>query len=411
MSPVNSSFVVVARGRSAAVFREGDEWTVQGFPAGSLPVDVTFRTAQVSYGFEAKAPQWLYAEVRGAANSLEDAIRRFPNIVRTLTPLFDVALNASVDDLDLHLGFDATPERDEREFFQNFLPETIPTPRQVRPVDAALLSALFEAFARHAERVRIHRAAAHYQQALRFWSPGDETRAVGQLWMGFEALTPVAKRSEMDRTGTKTSTELAAALNVELKALDPTLRKELLFLGDESAYSITKRASDGFEHGFIPLDELRELARGTRDRTATHLRAAIIRLSKVTSVAASQMLAEPYSNPIIGSPLTKYLRGKLKGTGELAAEGQRYPAMTWRAKIERMGRRTGEGYNLQWKENITPKLGPKITLTDVKIELWSGDKTPGAAIEMRQSDSRDRETDYQEASTSAPRPTDIQSQE
>jgi hypothetical protein len=65
-------------------------------PVGPSRVDVTFRTAYVSYGFEAIVPRWLYAEVSGPVESLEDAIRRFPNGVRSLTPIFDVALNASV---------------------------------------------------------------------------------------------------------------------------------------------------------------------------------------------------------------------------------------------------------------------------------------------------------------------------
>ena len=233
--PTPPTYVAVSRGRSAAIFGEGDEWTVRAFPAGPSQVDVTFRTGYVSYGFGAPAPRWLYAEVSGPAESLEDAIRRFPNAVRSLTPIFDVALNASVDDLDLHLGFDATPGRDEREFFQNFLLEAPPTPRQVRPGNTRLLSHLTEAIALHADNVRIHRAAAHYQQALRFWSYGDETRAVGQLWMGFEALTPVAKRQELSRTGTTTSANLAGALNVEVKDLDATLRRTVLFGGDERA--------------------------------------------------------------------------------------------------------------------------------------------------------------------------------
>ena len=136
-----STYAAVCRGRSAAIFREGEVWTIRGFPTGPSSVDVTFRTACVSCGSEAKAPRWLYAEVSGPAESLEDAIRRFPNAVRSLTPIFDVALNTSVDDLDLHLSFDATPGREERNFFQNFLREERPTPRPVRPAHVALLSA------------------------------------------------------------------------------------------------------------------------------------------------------------------------------------------------------------------------------------------------------------------------------
>jgi hypothetical protein len=389
-------YVAVCRGRSAAIFHEGDEWTVRAFPAGTSRVNLTFRTAYVSCGLEATVPRWLYAEVSGPAESLEDAIRRFPNAVRSLTPIFDVALNASVDDLDLHLGFDATPGQAEREYFQNFLREDPPTPRQVRPVQTGLLSQLTEAIALHPDNVRIHRAAAHYQQALRFWSYGDETRAVGQLWMGFEALTPVAKRQEMSRTGATTSAGLAASLNVELNELDPTLRRTVLFGGDGQAYSTTKRASDGFEHGFIPLDELRVLARGTRDSSAAHLRRAIIRLSGVPETSAVEMLGDPYGTPIIGFPITKYLRGRLRGSGDPAPPGQRYPSVTWRADIEQFRRRDDGGHDLRWNEKITPKLGPDIQLTDISIELWSGDKLPGGHVTMQKADVTRAGQDYAE---------------
>jgi hypothetical protein len=396
-----STYVAISRGRSAAIFREGEEWTVRGFPTGPSPVDVTFRTAYVSCGLEAKAPRWLYAEVSGPAESLEDAIRRFPNAVRSLTPIFDVALNASVDDLDLHLSFDATPGREERNFFQNFLREEPPTPRQVRPAHVGLLSHLTQAIARHPGSVRIHRAAAHYQQALRFWTLGDETRAVGQLWIGIEALTPVVKREEMRRTGTTTPSDLAKALNIELKDLDATLRRVVLFEGNEQSYSATKRTSDGFEHGFIALDELRALARGTRDQSATHLRTAIIRLSGVAEPEASEMLTGTYATPVIGLPITKYLRAKLKGKGEPAAPGQRYPSVTWRTTVEHFGRRDEGGHNLRWNENITAKIGPDVQLSDISIEMWSGDRVPAGKVTMQKAEMV--RTDYEVPPTTAHR--------
>ena len=394
-------YVTVSRGQSAAVFSDGDEWTVRAFPAGTSRVDITFRTAYASYGFEAPVPRWLYGEVSGVAESLEDAIRRFPNAARTLTPIFDVALNASVEDLDLHLGFDGTRGREERKFFQNFARESILTLRQFRPVRTSFLSHLAEAIALHPDTVRIHRAAAHYQQALRFWSFGDETRAVGNLWMGFEALTPVVTRQEMRRTGTTTSRELASALNVELKELDATLRQSVLFDGDKKAYRITKEASDGFEHGFIPLDQLRTLARDTKDNSAAHLRRSIIRLCAMPDPICSEMLRAPYTTPIIGFPFTKYLRGTLRGSGDLAPPGRRYPSVAWRTDIEHFRLRDGGGHDVQWNEKVTAQLGPAIELTDVSIELWSGEKAPPGTVRTQDFVVVREDTGYRDPTTQA----------
>jgi hypothetical protein len=173
---------------------------------------------------------------------------------------------------------------------------------------------------------------------------------------------------------------------VELKDLDATLRRTVLFGGDEQAYSITKKASDGFEHGFIPLDELRVLARGTRDSSATHLRRAIIRLSGVPEPARSEMLRDPYATPIIGFPITKYLRGKLMGSGDPAAPGERYPSVTWRTDIENFRRRDDGGHDLRWNDKITPKLSQAIQLTDISIELWSGDKLPAGKVTLQKAE-------------------------
>jgi hypothetical protein len=161
-----------------------------------------------------------------------------------------------------------------------------------------------------------------------------------------------------------------------------------LFEADTKAYDDTKEASDGFEHGYRPLDELRVLARGTRDVSAAFLRKAIITLSGIPDPAATDMLREPYDTPIIGFPITKYLRGVLKGSGDPAPPGDRYPSVTWRSEIKSFRLRDDGRHDVRWNENITPKIGPATQLTGISIELWSGDKiqagsatTLGAAVE------------------------------
>ncbi len=385
-SEAPGTFIAVSRGRAAALFPEDGEWSVRGFPAGDAKVDVTFRTAYEDRGFEARVPRWLFAEVRGRAESLEDAIRRFPNAARALTPVFDVALNTAVEDLELHFAFDATLERTERAFFQNFLPDGQPTLRQTRPVKATLLSALTDAVGRSPDSVRLHRAAAHYQQALRFWGLGDETRAVGQLWMGVEALTPVAKRAQFERTGAISPAELAKALGVELKQLDPTLRRRVILGDDEQCYKTVTDVSNGFEHGYMPLDALRKLAREVRDQAATYLRTAILDLSNVPTAPRNEMLVSPYDSPLIGFPFTKYLRGTISGSGDPAAPGQRYPLVEWRTDIRSL-RKTDDGcHDVQWNEKITPRMGPQMQMTKISVELWSGDKHTGTRATMKRAD-------------------------
>ena len=95
-------------------------------------------------------------------------------------------------------------------------------------------------------------------------------------------------------------------------------------------------------------------------------------------------------------PITKYLRGRLRGSGDPAPPGQRYPSVTWRADIEQFRRRDDGGYDLRWNEKITPKLGPEIQLTDISIELWSGDKVPGGRVTMQKASVTRAGQDYAE---------------
>ena len=319
-------------------------------------------------------PRALWAEVTGPAESVEDAVTRFPNAARTIAPLIEVAMNASVDDLELHLAFDATHGINERKFFHVFLRESPVTLRQARPAKVQLLKALTQAIGGHPEHARLQRAAAHYQQALRHWGLGDEIRAVSQLWMGMEALTPIAKRDQKRRTGTTTDDELANALSVEKKALDATLRRVVLFQDEKQVYADAKDASDAFEHGFKRLDEIRRLAHGVRDRTAALLRTAIVNFSELPDGPRAELLGPPLDEPIVHLPITKYLRGTLRGDGDPAAPDQQYPRVAWKATIKTF-RVTPEGkHEMTWEENITPICGEGITLSGISVEMWSVNK-------------------------------------
>jgi len=157
----------------------------------------------------------------------------------------------------------------------------------------------------------------------------------------------------------------------------------MLFGGDDQCYRTVKEVSDGFEHGYRPLDELRQMARPIREAAATYLRRAIVDLSRVPEPTRTEMLSVPYDAPIIGFPITKYLRGTLTGSGELAAPGQLYPSVAWRTDIKSFREGDDGRHQAEWSENVTPRIGPDVQLTDIRIELWSANKNAGTAATMQ----------------------------
>lgn len=109
MAGVDREFVVVPRASSGARFKHDEQWQVNGFPSEHGLVTVTFRTRYAEEGFEAAVPRELYAEVRGPAPSLDDAISPFTFSARLLVPFISLAANAPVDELEPQLGHESTP--------------------------------------------------------------------------------------------------------------------------------------------------------------------------------------------------------------------------------------------------------------------------------------------------------------
>ena len=128
--PPTRRFVVVLRAESAARFRRGDP-PLQITSASKVgPVQLTFRTRYVDEGLEDPVPREMWIDARGeAACSLDAAMREYVRVANLLGPVISFAANAPVGHMDIHLAFDATPELERHEFFENFLPDERGRPR------------------------------------------------------------------------------------------------------------------------------------------------------------------------------------------------------------------------------------------------------------------------------------------
>jgi hypothetical protein len=155
------------------------------------------------------------------------------------------------------------------------------------------------------------------------------------------------------------------------EAIDVAVRKHLLFQGDDQCYKDAKAASDGFEHGFMPFDEIRNKARAVRDKTATYIRKAILDIVGIENKYRDILLATPYDVPLGNWPVVKYVRGQLVGDSDkLAAKGYKYPIMSWRPAIKSVDFSASGGYDVKFQETLRARLGKGISFQRGSFEVW-----------------------------------------
>lgn len=382
-------YVVVAR--SASGVRIAEDLTVQIPTATDVgQVMVRLRTRFTDEGFEAKVPRELWAEVVGDVDvPLDEAVNVFWNVANGFTPALATITNAPVDDLVVELAFDATDGEVEHEFFQNFIPSESGPPHHGRNLPAPEADVVLGAVERSPNKPRLMRALAFYAEALRNLKPGQESRFVLYLWMAVEALTKVALRTACDAEGCDEN-ELVfrwglAARGADAedfakakRRLDGEARRRLIFHGDAACMRSTVDASDGFEHGFQDLDEVRRLAVAARDAgAAQHVRRAIFELASVDQLTIDTLTAPKYARPRAVWPFTKYFRGTLLGAPTaLAAPEEHYPRIGWAPRLKAFRRADGGVYTVEFDENQTVRVGEGVGLRPEKFEVWGPENDP-----------------------------------
>jgi hypothetical protein len=368
-------YFVVSRAHAGIRFGKDDALILRSFPSGCGPVDILVRTRlRPAAEFGKSIPAGLVAEARGTAPTLNAALQEFSRAVQSVCPVLVFLANSPVEDMTPELGYGVGEGLTEREFFQQFLSED-PIPLiERRRLSSDLVVRVLAALGKHTEFERLHRALAQYYQALRNWQPGQEILALAHLWMGVEALTPVVLRRVLASEGVDRD-GLAAKWSVAPRAIDAEVRKRLILNGDEEAYKKAKSASDGFEHGFLGIAEVKAHSEAVRQGVASHLRRAILQELLLDPADETIIQSAPYDKP--GHLHTaKYLRGTLEGTGDnLAADGQAYPILSWKTAFREVPNPDSDDIKFKIEETITPRLAEGISLSNISIEVWGGQES------------------------------------
>jgi len=372
-------FVVVLRATSAPMFGLGSRLRLNS-QIENRNVVLTFQTRHREVGLSSPLPGDLWVDARGPASSLEEAVTLFAKVAGGVVAAIAFGANAAIGDLEPELAFDNTRSVSKRVFLQSLLPDEGATVHVRRIVNIKMTCCLLEAIQDHDEKERILRSISQYNLALRHWRWGHETLATEHLFMGTEALTKAIARYGQAKSGLSDE-GYAKNLGIDVKKLPPRkslhsaivekVRKDVLFKGDADCHRSAKRASDGFEHGFLPYDRISESAVKARDKTASYLRDSIIDLLDLDQASHSFFMDKTKNKPLGNWPVVKYVRGHLVGeSDDLAAEGNVYPILSCKSQLKSITQNETGDYVLSVDEQMTARLGSEIKFQSQSFEVW-----------------------------------------
>ena len=365
-------FIVVLRGPSVPVFREGENLKIENFQTEMGKVEITYTSRWIQRRPDLTLPGHLWIEVQGSGRSLEDVIVPLANAGLSMLPIIAVCTNAAIGEPEVELAFENTPGATERDYFQCYVPPETAIIHNARLVRVKETVAVIDALAKHPDSERLRRGANQYRLALEAWRLGRESIALAHLWMALEAITKAKIRTELGRRNLAKEKELADSLDVPLKDLDPTVRKALILEGDTDCYRKAKEASDGFEHGFLDFSKIIENAKDVRHRMARYVRKAILEMLDLEQSDLETL--EKLGKPLGYWPIVKYFRGKLISDEDtLAPKGKAYPFLRWKPIIKNLSITQDGKFNYVLTESLTAELGEGVLFKPQSIEIWQAE--------------------------------------
>jgi len=145
-------------------------------------------------------PRELVVEVRGRAGSLDEAAGKFATLARPVATMAGFVANVRVGPVEVHLAYDSSPEKVERELLEVFIPDERGGLTDGRLIRLHLMEAACPGFmGLTANLSRVDRALRQYELALREWYLGGEWLAMSHLWIAAENLTKAVVRKICSR--------------------------------------------------------------------------------------------------------------------------------------------------------------------------------------------------------------------
>ncbi|MEM7272655.1 MAG: hypothetical protein AAF547_06205 [Actinomycetota bacterium] len=378
LEPAARPFVVVLKGQSGVRFSP-DSGVRLFLPTDGSTAEVRVRTDWVEAGLDHAIPRELLIEVRAEAPTVDNALALAQELANAVVPVIAFATNVQIDRVEPRIAFETTPGASERDLVEYFVPSQGGLLTQSRAADAELVGRTAEAVFSAASPKRLGAALAQYHQALDSYHLGGETLAVAHLFMAAEALCEPILAEHIERTG-RSETQLMEDHGCGHRGdLLAWTRRELVFGGESSVHKKAKHASDGFEHGYLSIGEVRNSSREVCDDVFRLVREAIATVLRVDDGTRSALL-DAFGKPGDTKSLRRRVVGKLIGEGtKLAQDGHEYPVLEWRSSITHFDLdASGEPIDVRFSDRFTVRTADDIAFQLRSMELYGRALPPEA---------------------------------
>lgn len=373
---------------------------------GDFELRLVTRTDELEK-FETPIPRELWIEVTGPAPTLEKAVNIASGTANDYVRQVAFGANAWQGTLNVHLAYDSSAGHKRREFFQNWGSDEVGLPRVARDIDADLMFRLLIGISQIEERdrSRILRAIMQYTDALQYWKRGNDLYALAHIYMGVEAMTPIALKAELKRRGLKKRSELEEvvagpsdapwylqlATRLYEKAggyrpskIDPWIRRQIIFRGDSDTYKLAKKASDHLEHGLSHHNEVQMMAAECVEKTAELLRHSILDHIPISEEDRQALKDKPYVNPVKTGGFERQLLATIVSEeDDIAAEDQAYPIVQWSFELQEFAMTDDGGYRMKVNQKMTPKIGEKARMELDRVYLAGPTETTHSEPEIK----------------------------
>lgn len=253
----------------------------------------------------------IHGEIRGPGESIEEAEPRLANAIAIPLALLAVASNAAIDD-PLAVAAHGVDLLEPQPFVYYRTPAADAWfPPGKRRIDVEPTAAFLHAVGNHAESDLLIRGMESYRRALTYWVPESRLLAGAFLFISAETLSRFLIESRAAQRGlTPKNLARLERVNGE-KALRRRYLLDEIFGGDAAALEAMEEASNGFEHGYMAVNDVRGLLAPVLDRSMAHVRRALILASGVDVTSAERLLATEYATPRGLVPVIMVVRGTI----------------------------------------------------------------------------------------------------
>jgi hypothetical protein len=307
------------------------------------------------------------------AATIDDATRIGQERAVSFIDLIAFCANAATGTAAIHQVLDISVGETARELREYCVRAADTHLRPMRGVLPKDMGEVFTALHASYSEGRFTLALAHYQAALQFFQRPTLLFSFESLCIASETLAHLFLLRELAVTE-MSEEEFARSIGIDVDArrgwkndLRGRMRLKFIFSDDRDLYSSCKKASDGFEHGFMNPNEVREIAMQSTEKLFRLVRTAIFNIAAATGEACERSRELP---PVGLQPIGDAVSIKVGGWTEveetIVSGSQSIPKLGIQIQVtnsELVGDHWRTGRNL----SITPVLPPGATMLSYSL--------------------------------------------